>query len=66
MYFSAGGSPTRAAELLHVHPNTVSRRLERVPELLGRDWARPERALEVRLALRFHRTHHILSRRRDD
>lgn len=66
MYFSAGGSPTRAAELLHVHPNTVSRRLERVSELLGQDWSKPERALEVQLALRLHRTHHILRRRRDD
>ncbi|MGP3951759.1 helix-turn-helix domain-containing protein, partial [Streptomyces sp. 7N604] len=53
-YFESGGSPTRAAEALHVHPNTVSRRLERITELLGPDWQKPERALEVQLALRLN------------
>ncbi|WP_329011643.1 helix-turn-helix domain-containing protein [Micromonospora rifamycinica] len=54
-YFGAGGSLTRAAERLHVHVNTVTQRLERVGQLLGADWQRPERALEVQLALRLHR-----------
>ena len=45
----------RAAELLHVHVNTVTQRLERIGQLLGADWQRPERALEVQLALRLHR-----------
>lgn len=48
--------PTRAAELLYVHPNTVSRRLERITQLLGRDWQEPDHALELQLALRLHRT----------
>jgi GAF domain-containing protein/sugar diacid utilization regulator len=54
-YFSAGASPARAAELLHVHVNTVTQRLERLATLLGEDWQRPERALEIQLALRLHR-----------
>ncbi|MFU0443145.1 helix-turn-helix domain-containing protein [Streptomyces sp. BG2AG] len=63
-YFTAGGSPTHAAEALHVHPNTVSRRLERITELLGADWLKPERALEVQVALRLHLTHSLLRRKR--
>ncbi|MEV6971463.1 helix-turn-helix domain-containing protein [Hamadaea sp. NPDC051192] len=54
-YFGAGGSLARAAEQLHVHVNTVTQRLDRVAQLLGPDWQRPERALEVQLALRLHR-----------
>jgi DNA-binding PucR family transcriptional regulator len=54
-YFGVGGSLARAAEVLHVHVNTVTQRLERVGQLLGADWQRPERALEVQLALRLHR-----------
>ncbi|MDI5940992.1 helix-turn-helix domain-containing protein, partial [Micromonospora sp. DH15] len=54
-YFGVGGSLARAAELLHVHVNTVTQRLERVGQLLGPDWQKPGRALEVQLALRLHR-----------
>lgn len=60
-WFRAAGSPSRAAELLHVHPNTVSRRLERITQLLGPDWQRPEQALELQLALRLHRTRALLA-----
>src|SRR6266700_2045669 len=41
-YFETGGSPTYAAEKLHVHPNTVARRLDRIRELIGPDWQQPE------------------------
>jgi type II secretory pathway pseudopilin PulG len=51
-YFSAGASPRRAAGQLHVHVNTVSQRLERISALLGETWQRPDRALEIQLALR--------------
>ena len=54
-YFGVGGGLARAAELLHVHVNTVTQRLERIGQLLGADWQKPERALEVQLALRLHR-----------
>ncbi|MFG2113322.1 GAF domain-containing protein [Streptomyces sp. NPDC048718] len=63
-YFASGGSPTNAAEELHVHPNTVSRRLERIGELLGAEWQKPGQVLEVQLALRLQRTRDILARRR--
>ncbi|WP_405010942.1 PucR family transcriptional regulator [Kitasatospora sp. NBC_01539] len=64
VYFAAGGSPTRAAETLHVHANTVSRRLERIGELLGPGWQKPERGLEIQLALRLLRTQDVLHRQR--
>jgi GAF domain-containing protein len=54
-YFGAGGSPGRAGEVLHVHVNTVSQRLNRIASLLGADWQRPERAVDLQLALRLHR-----------
>ncbi|MFJ9942852.1 helix-turn-helix domain-containing protein [Streptomyces erythrochromogenes] len=54
-YFDEGTSRSRAAEALHVHVNTVVQRLDRIGRLLGRDWQRPERALELQLALRVHR-----------
>lgn len=54
-YFGSGNSPVRAAEVLHVHPNTVAQRLERLATLLGPRFQRPERALELQLALRLYR-----------
>jgi sugar diacid utilization regulator len=60
-YFDSGASPTHAAESLHVHPNTVSRRLERITELLGPHWQQPARALEVQLALQLHRARKTLA-----
>ena len=50
-YFAAGQSPTRAAEALHVHPNTVQQRLDRVTVLLGHGWLEPDHALNVQVAL---------------
>ncbi|MEV8588137.1 helix-turn-helix domain-containing protein [Streptomyces sp. NPDC051180] len=63
-YFASGGSPTNAAEALHVHPNTVSRRLERIGELLGPEWQKPGQVLEVQLALRLQRTREVLAQGR--
>src|SRR5690606_1483323 len=54
-YFGCGGSPSRTAEHMHIHVNTVTQRLERVGKLLGDGWQTPERALELQLALRLHR-----------
>jgi len=54
-YFASGGSPARTAEALHVHVNTVAQRLERLTALLGAGWQRPERALDLQLALRLQR-----------
>ncbi|GAB1516171.1 helix-turn-helix domain-containing protein [Actinophytocola sp. KF-1] len=63
-YFDTGSSPTYAAEKLHVHPNTVTRRLDRISELLGPDWQKPERALDIQVALRVSRIRHVLRDRR--
>ena len=54
-YFACGASPRRAAGQLHVHVNTVAQRLDRIAALLGADWQRPDRALELQLALRLRR-----------
>lgn len=50
-YFAAGQSPTRAADALHVHPNTVQQRLDRITVLLGQGWLEPDHALNVQVAL---------------
>ncbi len=55
IYFGTGGSLARTAAELHIHVNTVTQRLDRIGRLLGSDWQRPERALEIQLALRLHR-----------
>ncbi|GAA2976132.1 helix-turn-helix domain-containing protein [Actinokineospora diospyrosa] len=62
-YFEAGASPTYAAERLHVHTNTVTRRLDRVKDLLGADWQKPARALEIQLALRLLLVRELLGER---
>ncbi|QNE18333.1 GAF domain-containing protein [Kribbella qitaiheensis] len=51
-YFAAGQSPTRAAVELHIHPNTVQQRLDRITALVGDGWQQPARALDVQVALR--------------
>lgn len=47
--------PQRVAEHLHVHVNTVYYRLKRLRELLGEDFANPQRILDLQVALLVHR-----------
>jgi sugar diacid utilization regulator len=54
-FFDCGGSQTATKDILRVHVNTVTQRLDRVTRLLGDGWQRGERALEVRLAIQLHR-----------
>lgn len=54
-WFATGGHLKDTASLLHVHPNTVTQRLERVGELLGAGWREPGRSLDLQLALRLAR-----------
>jgi DNA-binding PucR family transcriptional regulator len=54
-WFASGGSLKDTAAALHVHPNTVTQRLERIGELLGPGWRDPGRALDLQLALRLAR-----------
>ncbi|MFE1166659.1 helix-turn-helix domain-containing protein [Nocardiopsis sp. NPDC058789] len=49
-----GGSVTRAARALYVHPNTVKQRLERVTSLLGEDWRSADSLFRVTVATRLH------------
>ncbi len=53
-YFTVGTGLARTAEALHVHVNTVTQRLDRIAQLLSADWQKPERTLEIQLALRLH------------
>jgi len=53
-WFANGSRLRETAQALHVHPNTVSQRLDRVGELLGADWRDPGRSLDLQLALRVH------------
>ncbi|MEU3253468.1 helix-turn-helix domain-containing protein [Streptomyces sp. NPDC006997] len=62
VYFDSGNNQRLAADLLHVHPNTVARRLERVTQLLGDDWQRPHQRLQIQLALLVHRARTALAR----
>jgi GAF domain-containing protein len=41
--------------LLHIHPNTLYQRLDRVTQLLGEDWRDPGRVLEIQIALTMRR-----------
>jgi sugar diacid utilization regulator len=54
-WFAAGARPAETAKRLHVHPNTVAQRLDRVTRLLGADWRDPGRGLDIQLALRLWR-----------
>ena len=54
-WFATGGRLKDTAARLHVHPNTVAQRLDRVADLLGAEWRDPARALDLQLALRVHR-----------
>jgi PucR family transcriptional regulator, purine catabolism regulatory protein len=51
VYLSSGGSVSEAARQLNVHRNTLAYRIGRIGELSGRDLARPEDRLLLRVAL---------------
>ncbi|GAB14557.1 putative transcriptional regulator [Arthrobacter globiformis NBRC 12137] len=48
-------SGTAAAEVLHVHPNTLRQRLERIDTVLGASWRKGGRSLDIHVALRLWR-----------
>ena len=54
-WYDAGERQTETARRLHVHPNTVAQRLERLSGLLGQDWRDPDRGLDLRLAVQLVR-----------
>lgn len=51
-YFEHGGHLQRTAEALHVHVNTLYRRLEHIDRALGPGWRIGDARLELELALR--------------
>ncbi|MFI5938267.1 helix-turn-helix domain-containing protein [Actinoplanes sp. NPDC051494] len=55
VFLAAGGNAAQAARELFVHPNTMTKRLDRITRLLGAGWQSGPHDLRVRLAL------HLLS-----
>jgi GAF domain-containing protein/sugar diacid utilization regulator len=53
-YFANSGNLTRTAAALHVHMNTLLKRLDRVDSILCEGWRGPNRALQLQVALRLH------------
>jgi DNA-binding PucR family transcriptional regulator len=53
-YIARGFSPTRSAQQLIVHPNTVLYRLKRIAALTGRDPQDPDDLIVLALALKHH------------
>ncbi len=53
-YFHHAGNFARTARALHVHTNTLLKRLERVDAVLGEGWRAPDRALQLHVGLRLH------------
>ena len=54
-YLQQARHHARTCVVLHIHPNTLYQRLDRVTEVLGPRWKEPDRALELQVALRLHR-----------
>jgi DNA-binding PucR family transcriptional regulator len=52
VYFRHGGHLQRTADALHVHVNTLYRRLEHLDRALGPGWRSGDGRLELELALR--------------
>jgi DNA-binding PucR family transcriptional regulator len=50
-YLDSGQDTAATARALHIHPNTLRQRLERVAAVLG-EWRSPARILEIHMALR--------------
>ena len=54
-WLGSDGALRETADRLHIHPNTVTQRLDRVSQLLGEGWRQPDRKLDVQLALQMVR-----------
>lgn len=53
-WFDSGGVLTHAAAALHIHMNTLVKRMDRIDRILGAQWREPHRALEIEVAVRLH------------
>lgn len=54
-YLSRFRAHAATSQALHIHPNTLYKRLRRITDLLGDGWDGPDQALELHLALRLNR-----------
>ncbi|KPI08199.1 putative transcriptional regulator, PucR family [Actinobacteria bacterium OK074] len=50
-YFAHSRNVAATARALHIHTNTLLKRIERIGGLLGQDWQRPDHALRLQLAV---------------
>lgn len=55
VFFQCDRHHVRTAQELHVHPNTLRQRLERIASLVGSDWLTSHRSSMLYLALQLHR-----------
>ncbi|MDF2049308.1 GAF domain-containing protein [Arthrobacter sp. Cr_A7] len=55
MFQEKGGAMQETADALHIHPNTLRQRLDRIDALIGATWRRGSRSLDVQVALRLWR-----------
>lgn len=55
VYLDSDASRPAAARRLHIHPNTLRQRVDRIDSILGGDWRKGGRALDVQIALRIWR-----------
>ena len=53
-YFANAGNFAKTARALHIHTNTLTKRIDRISNLLGTDWQKPDVALNLQLAVRLH------------
>lgn len=53
-YLDQGTHHARTCATLHIHPNTLYQRLDRIRAVIGTGWQDPGRSLEIHLALRLH------------
>ncbi len=53
-YFANSSNFARTARALHIHTNTLTKRIDRISSLLGTDWQQPDVALNLQLAVRLH------------
>lgn len=53
-YFANSRNLAGTARALHIHTNTLLKRIERIGSLLGNDWQQPDNALRLQLAVHLH------------
>jgi purine catabolism regulator len=65
-FFACNGNHARAAQMLHLHRNTLLYRLERIQALTGRDLSDAETRLSMQLALKIRRVMPILQAKQNE